>query len=56
MAKPPSAPDQIRAVSELTRAEVQDAKESYSPQQIREDRPLRFFVSYAHKDDKLKAD
>src|SRR5688572_32243931 len=49
------ASDPVRAVSDLTKSEVA-GRDSYTPQQICEDRPLRFFVSYAHLDEELKED
>jgi WD40 repeat protein len=55
MDQPFDASDPIRAISKLTKSEVGET-EGYAPQQIREDRPLQFFVSYAHLDSKLKAD
>ena len=50
-----STSDPVRAVFDLTKSEVAGT-EGYTPQQIREERPLRFFVSYAHLDQSLKQD
>src|SRR5439155_25883192 len=41
-------------VTRLVEAEVEGVERS--PQDVIEDRPLRFFVSYAHEDQKLKVD
>src|SRR5437870_624024 len=41
-------------VTRLVEAEVEGVERH--PQDVVEDRPLRFFVSYAHEDQKLKAD
>jgi WD40 repeat protein len=49
-----SPTDPVDALTRLTEAEV--AGVEWSPQELQEDRPLRFFVSYAHTDQKLKAD
>ncbi len=56
MPEPPrSTDDSKRVVSDLTKSET-IVSEGYAPQEIREDRALRFFVSYAHLDGKLKED
>jgi WD40 repeat protein/uncharacterized protein YjbI with pentapeptide repeats len=46
--------DHVKALATLTKAEV--AAVEWSPQQLLDERPLRFFVSYAHADRKLRED